>query len=245
MKSSARHFPATRFLLAVTLTLSTVCHADDQSPPSAFLAMRAAINALPPDNAARIIEVTGQLGEPDPTTWEITFFDPDARADLRIVTVRNGIVTSQKQPSRGFTGSGAPTAIDPAKLNVDSTAAFTVAERRAGTPFSYLNYRLHPGGESQPPRWSVELFNRQKDLVATLTIAADDGSLLHASHPVTDSTTAATTTTADSDSDSDSFFTRAGRTLNRTGHDIQRGFLHVGGELQEFFTGNRTIDRQE
>jgi len=214
-------------------------NAQENAPTTAYNAMRLAMATLPPDNKAKLVEVVGLEGYPAPDTWTIQFFDPEARAGLRVVTVQEGKIRSQKQPSQGFTGAGEPPTLNLSKLNVDSGAAFAVANKKATAGFYGLNYRLRPGAEGTLPVWDLELLGKEGGVVGTLQISADNAALLNAKyaeedHPLPESAI---------ESGEDPFIDRAARTMQKTGEDVKGGLFHVGGELQEFFTGKRTIDR--
>jgi len=229
----------------VTLLLATTpAWCFSQAPPqapTAYTAMRLAMNTLPPDSPAKLVEVVGLQGEPAPATWTITFFDPEARADMRVVQVENGVVRSQKQPSRGFTGAGQPPFIDVAKLNVDSGAAFAVANQQARVGFDQISYRLRPSAAQDQPIWDLTLIDRNGVIVGTLEIAADDAELLAARYtPAEDNVVGNQPAQGQ-----DSFTVRAGRTLEKTGKDLKNHLFFVGGELEEFFTGERTIDVED
>jgi hypothetical protein len=53
-----------------------------------------------------------------------------------------------------------------------------------------------------------------------------------------ESSTTTTTTTRRANSDDDSSDNSGG-----FGNDVKRTFLGIGGDLQEFFTGQRTVDK--
>lgn len=226
--------------LLLTAPLWSFAQAPNQTP-TAYAAMRSAMNTLPPGSPAKLVEVTGLQGQPAPSIWTVTFFDPEARADMRVVTVENGVVQSQKQPARGFTGAGQPPFIDITKLNVDSGAAFAIANQQAQVGFDAISYRLRPSAARDQPVWDLTLIDPQGTIAGTMEVAADDAALLSATYTPADNSVVGTQPT----DGQDSFPVRAGRTLEKTGKDLKNSLFFVGGELEEFFTGERTIDVED
>jgi len=235
-----------RFSLSIVAIITSLAvHSpaqESEAPPTAYQAMKLAMATLPPENQAKLTEVVGLDGYPAPKTWTITFFDPAARAGMRVVTVENGRIRSQKQPSQGYTGAGEPPVLNVAKLNVDSGAAFAVANQKATEGFFGLHYRLRPGTNGTIPVWDLELLGRNGGVVGVMQVSADNASLLSAKYMSEENGPAESTVASNEE---DGFVDRASRTMQKTGKDFKNSLFFVGGELEEFFTGERTIDVDE
>ena len=201
-----------------------------------------------------VIEVTGVDGAPQPAVWKITLDDPAARGGVRQIEMANGQIVSEHTPLRDETVVGAPQLMDFQHLNLDSPGAFTVANQEAvrlGVSFDRVDYKLHVSEDRGIPVWSLKLLDTHGNVMQTVRISADKGLVLHgetSDHYV--GTTTTTTTTVDGaipppppdaappvvvDDNS-------GDNSHGVGHQIDKGLHHVGADLEQFFTGHRTIE---
>ncbi|MEO7933583.1 MAG: hypothetical protein ABIT76_10535 [Chthoniobacterales bacterium] len=204
-----------------------------------------------------LLSLEGLEGGSQPASWRLTFEDNTSRSGFREMEVRGGQIVSQRAPLKSPHGNGSRINLD--RLQLDSDGAFTVAEREAArghVSFARTNYFLEADGESGNPIWRVQLLDTTGNPVQTLRISADSGSMVRAngeaparvapnSDYVEETTTRETTTTvADQpDSEGDSTELKIHRTMIRTGRTIKNSFKHVGGSIQEVFTGRRTVDK--
>ncbi|MGA7882023.1 MAG: hypothetical protein WCD63_14260, partial [Terrimicrobiaceae bacterium] len=88
---------------------------------TAYLALKAAQKGA--DSSARLIEVTGERGEPQPQEWKVILTDPTARGGIREIVASGDVIVSQRTPVKGYTGVGSEPSIALARLNVDSDRA--------------------------------------------------------------------------------------------------------------------------
>jgi hypothetical protein len=126
----------------------------------------------------QIVSIAGNSGHSQPITWSVSLVDSSARAGVRELQVTSGIITTDRAPVHGV-NSGIP--IDLSKLNVDSDGAFKAAEQEAArnqVAFDSVNYQLVSKGASVSPIWRLELIDSTGNLVGTVRIAADTGSLI-------------------------------------------------------------------
>lgn len=207
----------------------------------------------------RVIEVKGTYGTPQPESWVILLDDPAARGGVREIEVGNSKVISERTP---MNSAGSATAINFQKLNLDSPGAFTVAEQTARSSkigFDAVNYSLKRDETTGTPVWVLELVDADKRAVGSVTIAAETGVII--SKDLVASRAAASRGTDGSDDQADQEEATAGRdgervgvkakiketvkgTAKDVGHTINKTFHKVGGSLESFFTGKRTVDRE-
>ena len=204
-----------------------------------------------------LLVLQGKDGHSQPGYWTLIFRDNASRGGYREIEVRGGEIASQRAPLRGPDEAAHPVNLN--RLQLDSDGAFTVAEREAALKrisFSTAIYSLESADDSGAPVWRVQLLNQSGDQVQSLQIAADSGNIVgrreassaqSRDYVVQDERTESierTETVADQpESDSDSPELKIHRTAVRTSRNIKNAFKHVGGSLQEVFTGRRTIDR--
>src|SRR5438067_1879236 len=125
----------------------------------------------------RVISVSGVDGNPQPATWKIWVDDKSQSGNLREVVVTNGRIVSQRM--RPAVGNANTATIDPAKLNLDSSGAYEVANRTADSshvPFALVSYTLRTD-ERGNPTWIVTLQNQNRRPVGTIHIGANKGTV--------------------------------------------------------------------
>ena len=163
-----------KFLLAALLLAGPVLA---QESPSAYEALRVIGTQLNRQMVNRIISVTGVDGDPQPRTWKILVADRNAKGGVREIVVEDNQIVSQRVPNRSVVGSSEGATINTAKLNLDSTGAYSVASHTAHTShvtFSTTSYTLRTDDRGNPI-WVVTLADRSNRPVGTIHIRASDG----------------------------------------------------------------------
>lgn len=163
-----------KFLLATLLVAGPVLA---QESPSAYEALRVIGTQLNRQMVNRIISVSGVDGDPQPRTWKILVADRNANGGVREIVVEDNRVVSQRVPNRSVVGSTQGATINTAKLNLDSTGAYSVASHTAHTShvtFSSTDYTLRTDDRGNPI-WIVTLADRSNRPVGTIHIRASDG----------------------------------------------------------------------
>ena len=239
------------FLAVLALTLSA--HGQD----TAYTALNAVGKAKGQAYLDNLLNLEGLDGNSQPGSWRLIFEDSSSRGGYREVEMRGGEIVSQRAPLKNPLGNSERVNLD--RLQLDSDGAFTVAEREAvrrKISFATANYLLQSDAATRAPFWRVQLLDGSGSIVQTLRISADNGSIIggrsNASEDATQSDYVETDSSDSSDnvsladqadSDSDSTELKIHRSFIRAGRNIGNGFKHVGGSLQEIFTGRRTIDK--
>ena len=148
-----------------------------QENPSAYEALRVIGTQLNRQMVNRIISVNGVDGDPQPRTWKILVADRNANGGVREIVVEENQIVSQRVPNRSVVGSSEGATINTAKLNLDSTGAYSVASHTAHTShvtFSSTSYTLRTDDRGNPI-WIVTLADRSNRPVGTIHIRANDG----------------------------------------------------------------------
>lgn len=182
-----------------------------------------------------VIEVKGRNGVPQPDVWTVLINDPLARGGVRELEVSKGRVISERTPVQTYSGQADGIVLNFQKLNLDSQGAFALAEteaRKARIGFFAVDYNLRCEEAGGTPLWVVQLLDDKQHSVGSVRIAADSGAILSASF----------TKVVETKSE-----WAAGGGLNgrvkRLGSTVGRGIKRAAGATEEFFTGERTIDR--
>jgi hypothetical protein len=148
-----------------------------QENPSAYEALRVIGTQLNRDLVTRVISVTGADGDPQPRTWKILVADGRAQNRVREIIVEGEQIVSQRDPNRSVVGSTEGATINTARLNLDSTGAYTVASHTAETShviFTFVSYTLRTDDRGNPV-WIVTLEDRSRKPLGTIHIKANDG----------------------------------------------------------------------
>lgn len=163
-----------RPLLAITLSASA---AFAQGQSTAYDALRVVGTQLDRSSVNRIISVSGSDGDPQPVRWTVSVADRAAAGGVREVEVANGRIVAQRMP--GATGSSAGTTIKTARLNLDSSGAFSVASYTADkshSNFALASYTLR-SNERGEPVWIVTLQDENRRPIGTIHIGANKGNV--------------------------------------------------------------------
>ena len=148
-----------------------------QENPSAYEALRVIGTQLNRDLVTRVISVTGTDGDPQPRTWKILVADRRAQNRVREIVVEGEQIVSQRAPNRSVAGSTEGATINTARLNLDSTGAYTVASHTAETShvaFTFVSYTLRTDDRGNPV-WIVTLEDQSRKPLGTIHIKANDG----------------------------------------------------------------------
>jgi hypothetical protein len=191
-------------------------------------AFQTARQAVKPEVQAKVVSVYG-LGTPGAIQkWYIIFYDPTVASHGRAVLVENNQITKTYAANGGTTYSAELT-FDPSRITSEGPALNAAQGYAAKHDIAYDSVRvlLKQTGVNKPFRWRVELLNGGKSRGYVFVNALDD----------TVASYAGPSSGKSSSSDS-SDHTAAG-----FGNDVKNTFLGIGGDLQEFFTGERTVDK--
>ena len=164
-------------LLLALLLVGTLVLAQER--PTAYEAMRTVGKQLKRDFVNHIIEVSGTNGDPQPATWKILIDDSQARGGVREVEVGNDKIVSERTPLRSSVESSLGPVIDTAKLNLDSSGAYTLARQTAQKShinFATVDYTLRVD-QRDNPIWMVALLRQDGEQAGKIFIGANHGTV--------------------------------------------------------------------
>ena len=237
-----------KFLLAALLLPGPIFA---EEGPSAYEALRVVGTQLNRQLVNRIISVNGVDGDPQPRTWKILVEDKNANGGVREIVVEDNRVASQRVPNRSVVGSTKGATIDTAKLNLDSTGAYSVASHTAETShvtFALTSYTLRTDDHGSPV-WIVTLADHGRRPVGTIHIRASDGRVnrvegmysgrnmeqVEVNHDEADSSPPPEDEQADGDADENIVKRDIKRMFRRTTNDARHIFQRVRRSFVDFF----------
>jgi hypothetical protein len=152
------------------------------TPDSAYTALRTVGTERGADALKHVIEVEGHGGVPEPVVWRVVLDDPSARGGVRELDIAHGKIVAEHTPLKTYSGSSAGALIDFHKLNLDSSGAFTVAEKQAEKThvgFDAVDYTLRTGdGPDASPVWVLHMMDTSHHSVGMISLAADTGAVV-------------------------------------------------------------------
>jgi hypothetical protein len=160
------------FLLSIMPALA-------QENATAYEALGVVGTELGRDTLNHIVSVTGVGGDPQPEKWKIILEDPGARGGARELQVVDERIASDRPAGRRATGSTEGATIDTARLNLDSSGAYAVANHTAEksrTQFATVSYTLRTDERGEPV-WIVTLLSKSSRPVGTIYIGATRGAV--------------------------------------------------------------------
>lgn len=159
--------------LFVVLLSTSAALAAQQS--TAYDALRVVGTQLDRSLVSRVISVTGTDGDPQPVTWRVVVADRNSASGVLEIEVANGRIVSQRPVAQ--TSAGAT--IKTARLNLDSSGAFSVASYTADKShanFAYASYTLRNNDRGEPV-WIVTLQDEGRRPIGTIHIGANRGNV--------------------------------------------------------------------
>jgi len=214
-----------------------------------------------------LVEVRGETGQPQPQSWTILMSDASARGGVREFVVTGGEIASERTPVRGVADARQSTALDFARLNLDSDGAFKLANKAASEAkvgFHSVDYTLRTNSADGAPQWQLRLSDYMGAPVGDLEISAESGKVVQTLQIDPDSrqpiaeTEATTTETTKAPREKTptrfkggvfGFVERTARDIGTTtkdvslkvGSTVKKTTLNAVGSMQEALTGDRTI----
>jgi hypothetical protein len=214
------------FLLALAaggILFSPAARAQNSSGVNeAFQVARQAVN---PEMQTKVVSLYG-LGTPDAIQkWYIIFYDPSVPSHGRAVLVENNAITKTYEARPGNMVYEGKLTFDPSRITSETLALNATQGYAARHHIAYdtVHALLKQTGLNKPFCWRIEMIEKGKSHGFVYVKALDDSI---ASYTPPTSGNAASSTDKDG-----GFF-----------NDVKTTFLGIGGDLQEFFTGERTVD---
>lgn len=197
-----------------------------QSSGDVNQAFQVAKQAVKPEIQSKVVSVYG-MGTPTTITkWYIIFYDPAVPSHGRAVLVENNQITKTYAANGGTTYSANLT-FDPSRISSEGPALSAAQGYAAQHNITYdsVTALLKQTGVNKPFRWKVGLLH-DKHVKGYVMVNALDDTVASYVPPSSERKT-------NSDGNSAEGF----------GNDVKKTFLGIGGDLEEFFTGERTVDK--
>jgi len=148
---------------------------------SALAALDAFLVAAPLETGAQVLGMVGFFGQPEPVQWLILTSHPATPGVLRESIFARGRILAERKFSP-LPGQDLPhLPISRAALNVDSAAAFRVAEElahRQKRAFDSAHFQLRVRDLGAEPVWMLTLLNSAQVSVGVVYLSATTGAVL-------------------------------------------------------------------
>ncbi|HEV3272581.1 MAG TPA: hypothetical protein VGZ93_10415 [Candidatus Methylacidiphilales bacterium] len=189
-------------------------------------AFQTARQAVKPELQTKVVSLYG-IGSPGAIgQWYVIFYDPTVPSHGRAVLVENHQITKSYPANGGMTYSEELT-FDPSRITREGPVLSATENYAAKHAIAYDSVRvlLRQTSVNKPFRWRVELFDGGTSRGYVYVNALDDTVAYYAGP----------SSGKKSSSSDDS--------VEGFANDVKNTFLGIGGDLEEFFTGQRTVDK--
>ena len=219
-------------LWAQTTTTTTTTSSSGPIDTSASDAVNIAANGVDPSIRDRVISVYG-VGTPAAIqSWWVIFYDPSVASHGRAVKVENGKISRTFEANGGVVYDQALT-FAPSQVGGVAPALAAAQNYAAGHALAYDHVRalLRVTSAGQALRWRVQLLDASASK-GFVFVNVNDGAVTLYSPPSSVHTHTSASTGGGVVGDA-----------KQAADDVKNTFLGIGGDLQQFFTGERTVDQ--
>ena len=164
-------------------------------------------------------------------TWWVIFYDPSVPSHGRVVKVDNAQITRAYEAKGGVVYSDSLT-FPASQLTAEGPALGAAQNYAAQHALAYDSVRalLRVTTTNQALRWRVQLLDSSASK-GFVFVNASDGTFATYAPPGSIPSKGGTATGG------------VAGDVHRAANDVKDTFLGIGGDLQEFFTGERTVDQ--
>ena len=221
MKS--KHLLSSLAVLGAVLISGTAWAQNSGTVSDAFQIARQAVK---PELQTKVVSVYGTGTPRSIQKWYIIFYDPAIPSHGQAVLVENNQIT-KTYPANGGATYSANLTFDPSRITSEGPALSAAQGYAAKHQITYdsVHALLKQLSLNKPFRWRIELLDVGKSKGYVYINALDDTVAAYESP------------SSDKKSSSDD------KTAAGFANDVKNTFLGIGGDLQEFFTGERTVDK--
>ncbi len=198
---------------------------------SANDAVRIAKDGVDPSLRDHVVSVYG-VGTPAAIqTWWVIFYDASVPSHGRAVKVDKGTITRTYEAKSGVVYDDTLT-FAPSAVTGEAPALAAAQNYAAQHAIAYDNVRvlLRNTTTNQAFRWRVELLNGPTNKGFVFANTTDGSFAMYSPAGSEPTHTSASTGGVASD-------------VQHAANQVKNTFLGIGGDLQEFFTGERTVDQ--
>ncbi|MBV9464233.1 MAG: hypothetical protein JO317_08405 [Verrucomicrobiae bacterium] len=211
----------------MVLTAAFAFNARAEERYSAFDALQQASRVVPRSAVHNVVRVEGINGHVQPKQWKITYFDESSPRDTRVVTVAKDEVLKIDQPLAILSGADEDEVMNLNDVKLDSTTVVNAVHRLCydnKLPLYYMDAVLEkPQGGMVTPLWVCHLKNARQNEFGAIKVSAKTGKILE---------TEGVVLSANSKLRAEKSF----------GASIRDTFLGIGGKIEQWFSGERTVD---
>jgi hypothetical protein len=221
MKS--KHLLSSLAVLGAVLISGTAWAQNSGTVGDAFQIARQAVK---PELQTKVVSVYGTGTPRSIQKWYIIFYDPAIPSHGQAVLVENNQIT-KTYPANGGATYSANLTFDPSRITSEGPALSAAQGYAAKHQITYdsVHALLKQLSLNKPFRWRIELLDVGKSKGYVYINALDDTVAAYESP------------SSDKKSSSDD------KTAAGFANDVKNTFLGIGGDLEEFFTGQRTVDK--
>ena len=215
-------------MLLIVLTCVTVSQAAEKaSQYTALKALKVAANTVPQNVRNQLVRIVGENGSLHPSTWQVVFYDPSADMDLRIITVSRGEIVTNEEPWAMLENVNLSSCMNLRDVKLDSKEVINGVHKLCyenKIPVYFMDVRLAKLQKGNvTPLWECVIKNARNNSLGTIWISAKTGKILQ---------------TEDIELTPQSKL----RAEKSFGQSFVDSFLGLGANMEEFFTGDRTVD---
>jgi hypothetical protein len=168
-----------------------------------------------------VLSIYGKGTSEEVQTWHINFYDPDSSTKGKVVVVENGVVT-RSHTAEWKSNYDDTLSFDPTLSKITAKTAMktakTYAEKNQIT-YDTTRVLLRRTEAGKAPFWRVEL-RQDGHSKGFVTAKSEDGAFADYTAPG-----------------------KEGSGIENLGKDVESTFKGIGADLEEFFTGERTVDK--
>jgi len=219
----------TCLVLALGFCLGGLYAAD--KPPTAFEVLKEARKKLGEPVSKNLLRMESEYARLRPRHWWVRFYDADVTLKVRALYMIGSEMNRNITPGNIFDGGNAEFIINPEQLKYDSEKCIAFIQKAckdSNIPLQSLHVRLekpHPGESN--PIWYFELLDAQEEALGRLSISATTGRVTEIVGLKLKDTR---------------FKPVSKSTLSQ---DVEETFIGIGADLEEFFTGKRSLDKDQ
>jgi len=217
------------FLAALLLSSATAFAAPADKPLTAFETLSLARKQLGDAVGANFLSMRCENAKLRPRYWWIRFFDESLFLKVRAVQMIGPEMVRNVEPGNIFDGGDRRYVIRPEELKYDSEKCIRFIEkcaRESGIPLHALNVLLEKPHEGEvSPIWTFDWYDEKDSRLGTMKISATTGKVVEI---------------VDLKIRSPRYQDASRKSL---GGNIEDTFLEIGADMEEFFTGERTVNK--
>lgn len=199
-------------------------------PLSAFQTLDKAKKQLG-DSKIGLLQMETKYSKLQPRYWWIRFYDPSLFLKVRAVHMIGPEMIRNIEPGNPFDGGDEAYVIPRDSLKYDSDYCIKFMEKAAKEnhiPLHSLNITLEKPHEGETnPVWTFEWLDENEGNLGTLKVSASTGRITEVVGLKIKARNI------------------GGVSKTKFSEDVEETFLGIGGDLEEFFTGKRSVDRDD